>query len=99
LRRDGLLGSVHLQPGDALALFRTDSIVNAVDPARICIGGEIIAAWDLIEPAVRAALSERALSPDAAKTEIRIVTLEEHPRLRGAATLVAAPAFAAPPIA
>jgi hypothetical protein len=44
-------------------------------------------------------LSERALSPDAAKTEIRTVTLDEHPRLRGAATLVAAPAFAAPPIA
>jgi predicted NBD/HSP70 family sugar kinase len=75
------------------------SIVNAVDPARIYIGGEIIAAWDLIEPAARAALSERALSPDAAKTEIRTVTLEEHPRLRGAAALVAAPAFAAPPIA
>src|SRR6266540_966157 len=75
------------------------SIVNAVDPARIYIGGEIVAAWDLIEPAVRAGLSERALSPDAAKTEIRTVTLDEHPRLRGAATLVAAPAFAAPPIA
>jgi len=75
------------------------SIVNAVDPARIYIGGEIVAAWDLIEPAVRAGLSERALSPDAARTEIRTVTLEEHPRLRGAATLVAAPAFAAPPIA
>ncbi|HEX5083341.1 MAG TPA: ROK family transcriptional regulator [Blastocatellia bacterium] len=75
------------------------SIVNAVDPARIYIGGEIVAAWDLIEPAVRAGLSERALSPDAARTEIRIVTLEDHPRLRGAAALVAAPAFAAPPIA
>ncbi len=75
------------------------SIVNAVDPARIYIGGEIVAAWDLIEPAVRAALSERALSPDAARTEIRIVTLEEQPRLRGAATLVTAPAFAAPAIA
>src|SRR5687767_1194709 len=75
------------------------SIVNAVDPARIYIGGEIVAAWDLIEPAVRAGLSERALSPDAAKTEIRTVTLEDHPRLRGAAALVAAPAFAAPPIA
>src|SRR4026209_1696582 len=40
------------------------SIVNVVDPARIYIGGEIVAAWDLIEPAVRAGLSERALSPD-----------------------------------
>ena len=75
------------------------SIVNAVDPARIYIGGEIIAAWDLIEADVRAALAERALSPDAAKTEIRVVSLEDQPRLRGAAALVTAPAFAAPPVA
>jgi predicted NBD/HSP70 family sugar kinase len=75
------------------------SIVNAVDPARIYIGGEIIAAWDLIEADVRAALAERALSPDAARTEIRVVSLEDQPRLRGAAALVTAPAFAAPPIA
>jgi predicted NBD/HSP70 family sugar kinase len=101
---------VRARAGDAKAIAALEStarylglglasIVNAVDPARIYIGGEIVAAWDLIEPAVRAGLSERALSPDAAKTEIRIVTLEDHPRLRGAATLVAAPAFAAPPIA
>lgn len=75
------------------------SIVNAVDPARIYIGGEIIAAWDLIEADVRAALAERALSPDAAGTEIRVVSLEDQPRLRGAAALVTAPAFAAPSIA
>ncbi|MGH9769291.1 MAG: ROK family transcriptional regulator [Blastocatellia bacterium] len=75
------------------------SIVNAVDPARIYVGGEIIAAWDLIEQDVRAALAERALSPDAARTEIRVVSLEDQPRLRGAAALVTAPAFAAPPIA
>ncbi|MEO6725204.1 MAG: ROK family protein [Blastocatellia bacterium] len=75
------------------------SIVNAVDPARIYIGGEIIAAWDLIESAVRTALAERALSPDAAKTEIRTVSLEDHPRLRGAVALVSAPAFAAPAVA
>jgi predicted NBD/HSP70 family sugar kinase len=75
------------------------SIVNAIDPTRIYIGGEIVAAWDLIEPAVRAALAERALSPDAAKTEIRTVPLDDYPRLRGAAALVAAPAFAAPAVA
>src|SRR6185295_455626 len=28
------------------------SIINAIDPARIYIGGEITAAWDLIEPTV-----------------------------------------------
>lgn len=75
------------------------SIVNAIDPARIYIGGEIIAAWDLIESAVRTAIAERALSPDAADTEIRTVSLEDHPRLRGAVALVSAPAFAAPAVA
>jgi len=75
------------------------SIVNAIDPTRIYIGGEIVAAWDMIEPAVRAALAERALSPDAAKTEIRTVPLDDYPRLRGAAALIAAPAFAAPAVA
>jgi predicted NBD/HSP70 family sugar kinase len=75
------------------------SIINAVDPGRIYIGGEITAAWDLIEPAVRAALTERALTDLAARTEIRTVSVDEHPRLRGAAALVAAPAFAAPMVA
>jgi N-acetylglucosamine repressor len=75
------------------------SIVTAIDPTRIYIGGEIVAAWDLIEPAVRAAIAERALSPDAAKTEIRTVPLDDYPRLRGAAALIAAPAFAAPAVA
>jgi predicted NBD/HSP70 family sugar kinase len=75
------------------------SIVNTVDPGRIYIGGEIIAAWDLIESAVKAALSERALTGPAGRTEIRTVSVDEHPRLRGAAALLAAPAFAAPMVA
>lgn len=75
------------------------SIINAVDPGRIYIGGEITDAWDLIEPAVKAALAERALTDLAARTEIRTVSVDEHPRLRGAAALVAAPAFAAPMVA
>lgn len=75
------------------------SIINAVDPGRVYIGGEIIAAWDLMEPAVKAALAERTLTGFAARTEIRTVSVDEHPRLRGAAALVAAPAFAAPMVA
>jgi len=75
------------------------SIINAVDPGRLYIGGEITAAWDLIESSVKAALAERALTDLAARTEIRTVSVEEHPRLRGAAALVAAPAFAAPMVA
>jgi len=75
------------------------SVINVLDPARVYVGGEITLAWDLIEPAVRAAIAERALTPAAAETDIRPVASTEYPRLRGAAALVAAPAFAAPVVA
>jgi predicted NBD/HSP70 family sugar kinase len=75
------------------------SVVNAFDPAVVYIGGEITLAWDLIESTVRLALAERALTPAAAETAIRPVAASEHPRLQGAAALVAAPAFAAPVVA
>jgi predicted NBD/HSP70 family sugar kinase len=74
-------------------------VVNIIDPDRIFVGGEITIAWDLIETTVRTALAERALTPAAASVEIVIVSAEEHPRLRGAAMLVAAPRFAAPVVA
>ena len=70
------------------------SVVNAIDPAHVYISGEITAAWDLIESTVRAALAERALTPPAGATPISVVPLEQHPRLRGAAALIAAPSFA-----
>jgi predicted NBD/HSP70 family sugar kinase len=69
-------------------------IVNSLDPGRVCIGGEITAAWDLIEPAVRGGLAERVLFAAAADTEIRVVPTDEHPRLRGASALVGAPTYA-----
>jgi predicted NBD/HSP70 family sugar kinase len=75
------------------------SVINALDPWRVYIGGEITLAWDLVEEPLRAALAERALTPAAAHTEIRVVAASEHPRLMGAAALVAAPAFAAPNVA
>ena len=75
------------------------SIINSLDPARIFIGGEITTAWSLIEPIVRGALRERTLTEFGGTTEIHIVPAEEHPRLRGAVALVAAPAFAAPMVA
>ena len=75
------------------------SVINVLDPARVYVGGEITAAWDLIESTVRSALAERALTPAAAETDIRPVAATEYPRLRGAAALVAAPAFAAPVVA
>jgi N-acetylglucosamine repressor len=75
------------------------SIINALDPVRIYIGGEITTAWSLIEPIVRSGLRERTLTDFGGKTEIHVVPAEEHPRLRGAVALVAAPAFAAPMVA
>jgi len=75
------------------------SVINALDPACVYIGGEITLAWDLIEGPVRAALAERALTPAAAETDIRLVAATEYPRLQGAAALVAAPSFAAPVVA
>ena len=75
------------------------SIINSVDPQRVYIGGEITTAWDLIEPKVRSALGERVLTRTGLQTEIIIVSAEDYPRLRGAAALVASPAFAAPVVA
>jgi predicted NBD/HSP70 family sugar kinase len=75
------------------------SVINALDPARLYIGGEIMAAWDLLEAPVRSALAERALTPAAAGTDIRAVAATDYPRLRGAAALVVLPAFAVPVVA
>jgi predicted NBD/HSP70 family sugar kinase len=75
------------------------AIVKAVDPRRIYVSGELTDAWDLVVPAVRRAMREQALTPATADSEILIVPLGEHPRLRGAAALVTSPAFAAPVVA
>src|SRR6476620_3580728 len=75
------------------------SIINAIDPARVYVGGEITTAWSLIEPIVRSALRERTLTEFGGVTEILVGPAEEHPRRRGAVALVAAPAFAAPMVA
>src|SRR6185436_8207830 len=105
---DSLIGRARSGDGKAAAALQTSArylglglggIVNIIDPDCIFIGGEITTAWDLIESSVRSALRERALSPAAASTDIVIVSAEEHPRLRGAAMLVAAPTFAAPVVA
>jgi len=75
------------------------TVLNIFNPNCVFIGGEITAAWDLINDSVLAALSERALTGGIAATTIRIAAASEYPRLRGAAALVAAPTFAAPRVA
>jgi N-acetylglucosamine repressor len=75
------------------------SIINAIDPARIYLSGEVTGAWDLIEQTVREALAGRALVESTAATELRLVPPGEHARLQGAVALVTAPTFAAPKVA
>ena len=75
------------------------SIVNTLDPQRIFIGGEITAAWELIEAPLRRGLAERALRATGADTELVVVAADEHPRLRGAAALVGAQVFVAENVA
>ena len=75
------------------------TIVKAIEPRRVYMSGEITDAWDLVLPSVQQALREQALIREAGKTEIVIVPLGEHPRLRGAAALVNSPVFAAPVVA
>ena len=75
------------------------TIVNLVNPDQIYLSGEVTTAWDLIKDTVREALAGRALTQAAARTPLRVVSTHEHPRLRGAAALIAAPTFAAPRVA
>ncbi|HYJ46182.1 MAG TPA: ROK family transcriptional regulator [Pyrinomonadaceae bacterium] len=75
------------------------TVVNVINPGSIYLAGEITTAWDLIEGSVREALGERALTEAAARTPLRIGSAQDHPRLRGAAALIAAPTFAAPRVA
>jgi predicted NBD/HSP70 family sugar kinase len=105
---DDLMTRVRAGDGKAIAAVQETArylgvglgaLINAVDPAVIYLSGEITTVWDMIEQTVRAGLVERALTPSAAATPIQIVPAEQYPRLRGAAALVAVPAFAAPVVA
>jgi predicted NBD/HSP70 family sugar kinase len=75
------------------------TIIKVINPDSIYLGGEITEAWDLIQGTVREALSERALTEITARTPLRVTSIQESPRLRGAAALIAAPTFAAPRVA
>lgn len=105
---EGLIARARVGDGKALAALQSTaqylglglaSIINAIDPARVYISGEITGAWDLLEKTVRNALAERVLVASAAGTDLYLVPAVEHPRLQGAVALVTAPAFAAPKVA
>jgi len=73
-------------------------LVNGLNPGLIYVGGEIAAAWDLVEPILRQAIASRALTRAAGATPITPEPATEHPRLRGAMALIVAPVFAAPQV-
>ncbi|HEX8275698.1 MAG TPA: ROK family protein [Longimicrobiaceae bacterium] len=75
------------------------NIINSISPARIVVGGEITAAWDLIEPAVQESLRERTLTAASAATPVVVEAGDAYLRLRGASALVVAPVFVAPRVA
>jgi predicted NBD/HSP70 family sugar kinase len=75
-------------------------IVTALSPARILVGGEITAAWDLIQDIITKRIRERALTEAAAATPVQAAPLQgDSPRLRGATALLVARRFAAPKVA
>jgi predicted NBD/HSP70 family sugar kinase len=74
------------------------NILHGMDPACVYIGGEITTAWDIVEPVMREAIGERALTRNIASALILPSKISD-PRLRGAVALIASPTFAAPKVA
>jgi predicted NBD/HSP70 family sugar kinase len=74
-------------------------IVNALNPSRIFLGGEITAAWDLIDDTIREEVAARTLTEGAAATPILPAAQGEQPRLLGAVALLVARDYAAPQVA
>lgn len=72
------------------------AVVNAFNPKRIYVGGEVTAAWELLEPPIRQALEEDTLTEATRATPVYADPNPAEYRLLGAIALVAAPSFAAP---
>lgn len=72
------------------------AVVSAINPKRIYLGGEVTAAWDLIEAPLREALVEGVLTTAARETPVLPDRAPAEYRLLGAIALVAAPNYAAP---
>ena len=74
------------------------AVVSAFNPGRIYIGGEVTAAWSLIEGPLREALVAETLTEGARATQIVPDRDPAEYRMLGAVALVAAPTFAAPSV-
>ena len=71
------------------------NVASAFNPKRIYVGGEVTAAWELLEAPIRAALVEGTLTEVTASTPVYADPNPAEYRLLGAVALVAAPSFAA----
>jgi predicted NBD/HSP70 family sugar kinase len=71
------------------------AVVSAYNPKRIYVGGEVTAAWELLEPAIRETLIAETLTDAARQTPVYPDPNPAEYRLLGAVALVAAPTFAA----
>jgi predicted NBD/HSP70 family sugar kinase len=76
--------------GKGLAL-----VVNAFNPGRIYVGGEITAVWEFLEGPIRDALAEGTITDRARATAVVPDSAPAEYRLRGAVALVTAPGYAA----
>jgi predicted NBD/HSP70 family sugar kinase len=72
------------------------AVVSAINPKRIYLGGEVTAAWDLIEGPMREALVAGTITEAARATPVLPDRALTEYRLLGAIALVAAPSYAAP---
>ena len=72
------------------------TVVSAFNPKRVYVGGEITAAWDLLEQPIREELAEGTLIEVTRATPVYPDPNPAEYRLLGAVALVAAPSFAAP---
>jgi predicted NBD/HSP70 family sugar kinase len=70
-------------------------VVSAFNPGRIYVGGEISAAWEILERPIRVALAEGAITPQAGAIPVVPDGNPAEHRLQGAVALVNAPLFAA----
>lgn len=72
------------------------AVVSVFNPKRVYVGGEITAAWSLLEGPIHEELSSQTLTDATRATPVFADPNPAEYRLLGAVALVAAPSFAAP---
>ena len=75
------------------------AVVSAFNPGRIFVGGEVTAAWSLLEAPIRRVLARETITAATRLTPVVPDASPEEYRLLGAVALVTAPLFAAPAVA